>query len=145
MIVLLLVGLLLVAVTVRLLIYAAVLPRVKLATHLREIDAYGFEAMPAGDTVPVRQRLAKAFAAFAQRIGRTMMGHFPALPALQQKDLSAAAIYDVSPETVHGFRLLAAVLLPCSLLFCASAFGGVSAFTVLLAAGAGVGGWSLPA
>ena len=48
MVFLILMGLVLVAVSARLLIYAVVLPRIKLAVHLREIEAYGFEAWPRG-------------------------------------------------------------------------------------------------
>ena len=145
MVFLVLIGLLLVAASARLLIHAAVLPRIKLALHLREIEAYGFEAMDAPGGIVARQSLATALAALAERLGRTTMRAFPAIPALKQRDLSAAALYDASPETVHGYRILAVLLLPVTVLFCAFATGGASGLTLLFALTAGGAGWYLPA
>src|SRR3954463_14176478 len=112
MIWLLLIGLALVAVSARLVIHAAVLPRIKLAVHLREIDAYGFEGMPPAGGAPARQSLSAALSALAERVGGITLRPLPALPALKRRDLTAAALYEVSPETMHGYRILAAVLLP---------------------------------
>src|SRR3954451_9625657 len=108
----LLIGLLLVAVSARMLIHAAVLPRIKLAVHLREIHAYGFEGMAPAGGAPARQSLSAALAALAQRVGGIAMRVLPALPALKRRDLTAAALYEISPETMHGYRILAAVFLP---------------------------------
>src|SRR5947209_16982961 len=101
---LVLIGLLLVAFSARLLIYAAVLPRIRLALHLREIEAYGFEGMAAPASLPGRQSLAVALARLAERFGGLMMRALPAISPLPRKSLSAAALYEVSPETVHGYR-----------------------------------------
>lgn len=145
MVFLILIALVLIAVTVRLLIYAAVFPRLKLALHLREIDAYGFEAMGPVGAAPGRRTLAEMLAALAQRIGAMMMRRFPGLPALRRQDLAAAALYDAPPETVHGYRTLAALFFPAGVLFCAVATGGTSGLTFLIALGAAVAGWYLPA
>lgn len=145
MVFLILIGLFLVAVSARLLIHAAVLPRIKLAVHLREIEAYGFETIGAPGAVPGRQSLAIKLAQLAERLGATMMRALPAIPALKRRDLSAAALYDVSPETVHGYRTMAAVLLPVTVLFCALTTGGASGLTFIFALAAGFGGWFLPA
>jgi tight adherence protein C len=145
MLLLILFGLLLVAISARLLIYAAVLPRIKLALHLREIEAYGFEGMAPPSALPGRQSLTAAVARLAERLGGATMRAFPAIPALRQRDLSAAAFYEANPETVHGYRAMAAILLPCAILFCAFATGGASGLTLLLALTAGGVGWYLPA
>jgi tight adherence protein C len=73
------------------------------------------------------------------------MRRLPALPALEHRDLTAAALYDVSPEMVHGYRALAALLFPSALLFCAETTGGASGITLLVAIALGVGGWYFPA
>jgi tight adherence protein C len=145
MIFLILIALVLVAATVRLLVHAALLPRLKLAAHLREIDAYGFEAMgPVGGGAG-RRSPAELLAAVAERTGSFVMRHLPALPALKRRDLTAAALYDVSPETVHGYRTMAALLFPATVLFCAANTGGASGLTFVIAIAVGVGGWFLPA
>jgi tight adherence protein C len=145
MVFLILIGLLLVAVSARLFIYAAVLPRIRLALHLREIEAYGFEAMGAPGGAPVRQSLSAVVEAVAERIGSLMMRTLPAIPSLKRSDLSAAALYEVSPEAMQGYRALAALILPATILFCAAVGGGASAITLILALAAGGGGWYLPA
>lgn len=145
MVLLILIALVLVAVTVRLLIHAAVLPRLKLAAHLREIDAYGFDAMGAPGSVAGRRGPAELLAVLAERTGSLVMAHLPALPALKRRDLTAAAMYDVTPETVHGYRVLAALAFPATVLFCAANTGGASGLTFVIAITAGIGGWFLPA
>jgi tight adherence protein C len=145
MVFLVLIGLLLVAVSARMFIHAAVLPRIKLAQHLREIEAYGFETIGAPGATPGRVGLADRLAQLSERVGATMMRALPAIPALKQRELSAAALYDVSPETMHGYRTLAALLLPCTVLFCALTTGGTSGLTFLFAIAAGWAGWYLPA
>jgi tight adherence protein C len=145
MVFLILIGLLLVGFSARLLIHAAVLPRIRLAVHLREIEAYGFEAMAAPGGAPVRQSLSAAVESVAERVGRTVMRALPAIPVLKRPDLSAAALYDVTVEAMHGYRILATVLLPTAILLCAVAGGGASGITLLLALGAAGGGWYLPA
>ncbi|MFL5822485.1 MAG: type II secretion system F family protein [Solirubrobacteraceae bacterium] len=145
MIWLLLIGLALVAVSARLVIHAAVLPRIKLAVHLREIDAYGFEGMAPAGGAPARQSLSAALSALAERVGGITLRTLPALPALKRRDLTAAALYEISPETMHGYRILAAVFLPATMLFCAALGGGADAVTMLLALAAGGAGWYMPA
>lgn len=145
MVVLLLMGIVLIAVSVRLLIYAAVLPRIKLAMHLREIEAYSFESMGELAGLPRRQSPAEVLAALAQRLGATLMRAVPSLPALKRRDLSAAALYEVSPETMHGYRVMAAVVFPAFAALCCSGLGIPTFLGVVFTAAAGVAGWCLPA
>jgi tight adherence protein C len=143
MVVLLLMGIVLIAVTVRLLIYAAVFPRIKLAMHLRDIQAYSFESMGQVGSVARRESPAEVLASLARRIGLLVMRLVPSLPALQRGDLTAAALYEVSPETMHGYRVMATVLLPVVALPIATGFGSLLGPLILLTTG--VAGWLFPA
>lgn len=145
MVFLVIVGLLLVAFSVRLLIYAAVLPRIRLALHLRELEVYGFQGIAAASTISSRQSLADALASLAERLGRLTLRALPTIAPLDRKKLSAAALYEVSAETVHGYRVMAALGLPGTVLFLALLGGGASGLTLFLALGLGLGGWYLPA
>jgi tight adherence protein C len=145
MVILLLMGIVLVGVSVRLIIYAAVLPRIKLAMHLREIQAYSFEGMGEVGAVARRQSPAEVLTEVAARIGALMMRTVPSIPALTSRDLAAAAMYDVTPEAMHGYRVMGAALLPMAALLMCSGFGGVTLIGMLFVIGAGVVGWLLPA
>lgn len=144
MVLLILMGVVLIGVSVRLLIHAAVLPRLKLALHLRDIEAYSFEGI--GDVgLGSRRTPAEVLSSVAEHIGATVMRTVPSLAALKRRDLTAAAIYEVTPETMHGYRVMAAVLLPAAVLVCCAGFGGVTFIGVLFTASAGAAGWLLPA
>lgn len=145
MVFLVLVGLLLVAFSVRLLVHAAVLPRIRLALHLRELEVYGFQGVAAAASVSARNSLAEALAGVAERLGRVTLRALPTIAPLHPKKLSAAALYEVSAETVHGYRVMAALGLPGTVLFLAMLGGGASALTLFLALALGLGGWYLPA
>jgi tight adherence protein C len=144
MVFLVVIGLLLVAFSARLLIYAAVLPRIRLALHLREISAYGFEGMGAPAAAPGREGLAIALARVAERIGKLTLRTFPAISPLEPKSLAAAGLYDVTPETVHGYRVMATLGIPGFILCLAALGGGASALALVMALGLGLGGWYLP-
>src|ERR1700722_19132416 len=105
-----LLGVLMVATSGRLLAHAIALPRLKLRQHLSDIRDYGFDSGVLGAEAPTRPRLKDAISALAARIGRFATAHLTFLPALRRGELAAAGFYDVSPETVHGYRALAAVL-----------------------------------
>lgn len=142
---LLLVGLLLIAVTVRLAVHAAVLPRLRLTVHLRELEAYGFEEVQPAEAALDQQRLSDVIDGLAEQVGRTIMRAFPLLTPVRRGELTAAAFYDASVETVHGYRALAALVLPGLILFVALISGGPSPMTLLFAIGLGAAGWYLPA
>src|SRR5438309_113872 len=98
----------LVATTVRLVIHAVVLERVKISEHLRAIHGYGWESAVA-PSPGVRERLNVVFREFTEGLGRWTMTRVPALGGLRRGDLSAAGYYDVTPEVVHGYRVIAGV------------------------------------
>ncbi len=138
-------GILLVAIAARLVVHAAVLPRLNITAHLRHIEAYGFENVEP-DAAPLdQQRLKDIVNRFAEQTGRMMMRVLPMLTPVRRNELSAAALYDTSVETVHGYRTLGAVLLPTLILFLALLGGGPSTITLLLALAVGAAGWYLPA
>ncbi len=145
MVFLILIGLLLAGFSARLLIYAAVMPRIRLALHLREIEAYGFEGMGAPASAPGRESLALALARVAERLGKLTLRAVPVISPLPPKSLTAAALYDVSPETVHGYRVMAALGLPAAILCLAGLGGGASALVLLMALALGLAGWYIPA
>jgi tight adherence protein C len=138
-------GVALLASTVRLLIHAAVLPRVRLSRHLRDVQGYGWEGAVAAVDGHARERLNAALAGFAERVGRWAKARLPKLAPLRRGELAAAGHYDVSPDTVHGCRVIAAVLIPGLILFYMLSSGSVSMLSLALPAAAIGGGWMLPA
>jgi tight adherence protein C len=140
-----LLGISLVGATVRLLIHAAVLPRLQLSAHLRGIQGYGFENAEGAPGVESRDHLGEAVAGLATRIGKLAMQTFPGVSPLKRGDLAAAGIYDSAPETVHGYRVLAALLLGGVVLFLVAASGSVSMIMILMIVAATAAGWFLPA
>jgi tight adherence protein C len=138
-------GIALVGGTVRLLIHAVVLPRVQLTRHLRGIQGYGWEGALTTAGAGARERLNVALVRFAERVGSWTMARLPNLSPLRRGELTAAGFYDVSPETVHGARVIAALALPSLVLFYVLASAGISLITLGLVLASGAAGWVLPA
>jgi tight adherence protein C len=143
--IMLLLGLLLVGLTARLLIHAAVLPRVHLSMHLRQIDGYGFERAAEQDREPAWKRLQATIVASAERLGALTMEKMPVATPLKRSELAAAGIYDLSPDLVHGYRVIAAIALPAVVGLFVFALFGPSIITLLVIGGLAAGGWLLPA
>ena len=117
-----------------------------LKAHLMELEEYGFtEAISEAHAKSAASASAPSVRAFAERLGGWMKTRFPALPMLTKAELSAAGLYDVSEELVHGYRAMAAVGLPGTILLLLMAGGGkLSALQVLLMVLLFMGGWQLP-
>ena len=140
------IGVLLVGVSGRLVAQAIVLPRLQLKHHLREIQDYGFDQRSLVEEAQSRVKLKDAVRRFAERAGRFTMLHASALKPLKRGNLTAAGFYDVTTETVHGYRALAMVGAPSLVLFFLFASGGgLSLMTLVLLVAAGIAGWQLPA
>lgn len=137
-------ALLLVAITARLVVHAAVLPRLQLKVHLRGVRDYGFESQDTGAEANAVGRLRRRVSQFAERFGGFVMKRFPSLSVLSASELSAAGLYDVSPETVHGYRAMGAVGLPGLILLAVAAGGGLSMLKILLVVLSAAAGWMLP-
>jgi tight adherence protein C len=140
-----LLGIVLVAISGRLVAQALIIPRLKLKAHLRAIEEYGFEPPSAAEPEEEGNRLRAALRRLAFRVGKSLMTRFPHVTALQRKELSAAGFYDIAPETVHGYRALAAVGLPGLVLayiaLVAAKFSLLIFVLVIVCVGAG---WALP-
>lgn len=140
---LLLIGLLLVGGAAALLLRTLALPRLRIEGQVRQAETYGFSQEPElVSSIGARTRL---LVAVSERAGRWAQAHVRSLAPLQRKELLAAGIYDLTVESVHGLRLIAAVGLPALILLLALLGGSISPLTVVsLCALAGLG-WTLPA
>jgi tight adherence protein C len=140
-----LIGVLMVATSGRLLAHAVALPRLRLRRHLSDIRDYGFSSGSASEEVASTGHLKDAVRRLAERVGRFTMANVVALHPLERGQLAAAGFYDIDPETVHGYRGLAAA----SLAVVVGSFGflivGLSLITVALVAAGAALGWQLPA
>jgi len=137
-------GLSLVGISVRLVIRAAVIPRLTFRQHLREIRDYGFEGTREEEPTSGADRLRRTFRAAAGRVGRFMMRTFPSLPSLSYSDLSAAGVYELTPEIVHGIRVFCALGFPMLFLVLFVASGKISALAILLVVVSAAAGWIIP-
>jgi Flp pilus assembly protein TadB len=139
------VGVGLVGVSGRFFARAVVAPRLALKAHLREIRDYGFSPVYVEQDMSFGERFKRFLRRLAERIGRGLMSRFPTIPALSRSDLSAAGFYDIGPEAVHGYRVMAAFGIPTTLLLLMMASGKVSGLDLLTLLLSAVGGWQLPA
>jgi tight adherence protein C len=132
-------GLVFVAVCVTLVVRVVTAPRARAVERIGDIEAYGFGA---------RQPLADAFAAeaggvssLAGRIGDFVVRRFGRVSEADLRaELMAAGLYTVSPRTLLGYRVLAAILLPALMLV----IGSASGLSILLALVLVALGWMLP-
>jgi Flp pilus assembly protein TadB len=144
---LLVIGVLLVGATAWLLARAFALPRLRMDAHLSHIVSYGVEQVSGEvDSPTARSELDQSFGRFAERLGTYLTGIAPSVSPLKRGELAAAGIYSMTPETVHGYRLMAAVACPALVLMYAVVLGGsFSLIMLLLIVGAGALGWYGPA
>jgi tight adherence protein C len=138
------IGVLLVAITGRLLAHAIALPRLRFKRHLRELLDYGFQPDPEADEDP-RGQLNSALKTLAERIGRLAIANLSRLPQLRRGELAAAGFYEVSPEAIHGYRALAATFFALLVALGGFAIAGPSLITLLVVLAAAAAGWQLPA
>src|SRR5579862_5657671 len=138
-------GLLFFATAVALLVRAFALPRVRMSDQVRQIRAYGFEAETGVEPELERSSLVADAERIGEAVGRFMRELLPALKPLTRGQLAAGGVTRLSPDTVHGYRTIAAVGLPTLLLFLAIAGHNASAVTILIALLLGPIVWLLPA
>ncbi len=144
MFVILFLGLVGVGATVVLLFRALTAPTSRSATRQTQIDAYGFSAQPAagvlgppeGPQGGIADLVAKLGGLVAARAGRVTEADL-------RSELMAAGMYTTSPRTLLGYRVIAAILLPLSLLVIGAAAASLP-LLVLLAAASMLAGWMLP-
>jgi tight adherence protein C len=99
--------------------------------HLRSVESYGFTSTEVEDeTGESRSLFTGALVPKAEAVGAALLSKLPRLPQLTRSQLSAAGIYKLSPEAVHGYRGMAAIGFPSLLLLLAIAGGGVSPIVI---------------
>jgi len=142
MIALLVFGLFFVAVCVVGLVRLITAPRARAIQRLAEIDAYGSSGQPAFDTTGLGvETSGGGLSDLAGRIGGFVVRRFGRIREAHLRDeLMAAGMYAVSPRTLLGYRVLAAVLLPSLILV----LGSASALSIVLALATVGLGWMLP-
>jgi tight adherence protein C len=144
MAVLFVVALLLLGAAIVLVVRALALPHLRMATHLRQIESYGFDSgLPGEEPIRARPPLGRGVNAFAERVGRRAIARVGALTPLTSRELASAGLYNLSPEAFHGYRMLAATSLPALVIVQAIATGGGGALTIVLALLLAAGSWVL--
>jgi tight adherence protein C len=139
-------GVLLVGATAWLIVRVAIFPRLRFEAHLRHVESYGFERQASDEPMVVgRGWLRPALDRLAASIGRRLMAAIPQLPAITRRDLTAGAHYEITPEAVHGYRAMAATIVPMLIVLYALGNGGLSAIGAVLTASTLVLSWQLPA
>jgi hypothetical protein len=142
-------GIVLVGATAWLLARVVVLPRLHFEGHLRHVESYGFDRRVDEDDVTVmsdsRGWLNDRVNGLAEWVGRALMTGLPVLPAVRQIELSAAGQYDLTPESVHGYRALFALFAGTIAVLYGLASGGFSFFGVVVTVLLLVVAWAAPA
>jgi tight adherence protein C len=141
MTVLFVIGLLFVGAAVVLMIRAAALPRLRMSAHLRQIETYGLSSAGAAETAG--PAVGSSLNTFAERVGRYAAVRFALLRPLPRSELVSAGLYTLSPEVFHGYRVLAAALLPATVIAAAVLTGRGGALTIFLAVVLAAGSWVL--
>jgi tight adherence protein C len=125
--------LLFVGAAVVLVVRALALPRLRMATHLRQIETYGLHADLAPVPVPgARPPLGWAINSIAESVGHSAIARVGALKPLPRRDLTSAGYYSLSEEAFHGYRVLTAITVPGLLVVELLAAGSNSALAVLM-------------
>lgn len=119
---------------------AAAAPLLRVATQVREIGSYGF-----GREVAAQPSRTPVLARSAAWVGHRGALYLPFLKPLQSTELLAAGKYELTVDTLHGYRILGAVGLPGLLLLLMVAGGSLSALAVIATVASGFIAWHLPA
>jgi tight adherence protein C len=137
------VGLLLLGLATGLVVWALVLPRARASTRIEAIEAYGFAAT---HDVPVARASGEesVLSRVAHRLGHILSQRVSGgvTPEDIRKHLIAAGNYNTSPQTIIGYRVVAAVVLVAlspGLDVLPGAFG-----RIVIAVFLGYTGWRLP-
>lgn len=138
------IGLVLAGIAIALLVRAVVLPRLRAEGQVHQIATYGFQSEDPSRLSKVRPR-ASQLAAIAERVGRAAINRLSALPPLDNRELLAAGIYEVSVEHIHGLRVMATAAVLVGGLPLAVAGGSPSLTTILLLLVMAAIVWLLPA
>jgi tight adherence protein C len=142
MILLFALGLLLIAGAIALVVRAVALPRLRMATHLRQIDTYGVNVAQAGeDPLAFPPPLGQSINALAESVGRFAIRTSGTFPPLESRVLASAGYYRISVEAFHGYRVMATLLVPAVLAFEVLAAGFTVPLTIAIAILTGLSAW----
>jgi tight adherence protein C len=146
----LLIGLVLIAVSFGLFARSLLLPRIRAAGSLRQIDVYGFSATAVRtDAAPQgklpRLRLKARMDSLAAATGRIISGRFQSLSEENlRRILRGAGFYTVEPRRFVGYQALGTVVVGALFVWLAVAGNGNPLLSVVLVVIALLCGWSLP-
>jgi tight adherence protein C len=137
------IGLLFLATAIVLLVRTVALPRIRMATHLRQIETYGATGTFASDEPLARPPLGQAINAIAEAVGQAAIARVPSLTPVPSRELASAGFYTISTNAFHGYRVIAAVVIPVLLGLELLSTGGSPALGVALVIVAAAGSWVL--
>jgi tight adherence protein C len=137
-------GVLLMGAGVALLARAAVMPRLRTAETIGQIDAYGFTGSHESEADEPRRPATDAIDRLAGGLG-AMAGRLVGFrEAALRRELVAAGLYSLTPRKFLGYRILCAICVPAAWLWAGSAAGYPGAITVLGVPCALLAGWVAP-
>ena len=137
---LLILGMILVGISVAAVLRLVTNRRMRTVERLADIQSYGFAAEASGPVIraPTTGSLPTRV---ANRVGELFAQYFGAVREVPLRaELMSAGIYTVSPRTIIGYRVIAAIVLPILILLLL----GLTPISVLLAAVTCFLGWMLP-
>jgi tight adherence protein C len=144
MVLILLIALALTGVTVALIFRAVAMPRIEVASRLKQINAYGFaadEPTTSADTRPRSSLIDK----LASSVGGIVAGRWKAFDEAEiRKTLMTGALYGTTPMTFLGYRALSAVSFPLAILWYLTASGASGGIFIVALAFGVFAGWTLP-
>jgi tight adherence protein C len=138
------ISLVLVGTAVALLLRAAALPRIRAATRVSQIDAYGFTGRRSVERARSAP-LSTFFDGLAGSVGAVVASRFGAVREAElRRQLMAAGLYTLHPRKFLGYRILCLVCVPAAWVwFCSVA--AVSPFLLVVGGICAVlGGWTAP-
>lgn len=141
MVALLVLGIFFVGLCVAALVRMVSLRRVRTVEQLSAIQDYGFGADPTGAPVIRAQIPSTGVTGYVTKLGETVSRWFGSVSEEDLRaELMAAGIYTMTPRTLLGYRVVAAVGFPFVVLL----LGGFNVLSVLIALMTIFAGWMLP-
>ena len=123
---------------------AVALPRMRALERVDQIAAYGFHSQP--DEQPSQERVfTGGLNSIARALGSFVASRTPNLSEAElRRELMSAGLYNVSPLTLMGYRMLATLALPAVFLWLATSSGMGAAMVALGLPLMLLIGWVLP-
>jgi tight adherence protein C len=137
-------GVLFIGAAIVLVVRALALPRLRMATHLRQIETYGFHSSLAPELASgARPPLGWGVNGLAEGIGRYAIARMGSLKPLPRRELTSAGFYTLSTEAFHGYRVFTSAAVPAFIAIELFASSAGSAVALLLTVLAGATCWVL--